>query len=230
MRRGRRPKRSPKRPQGAPLVVTLDLSEEVLGVGMPWGGKRDAFIEPVLPKPELLIAGHGRIAENLAILGHLLGFSITVNDPAAEPSAFPQVERVLAKDSDLSQTPVGGNTFAVIATQHKNDHLWLHKALAGDAKYVALIASQHRARLVLDYLSVEGIPEEKLAKISAPAGLDLGATTPEEIALSIMSQSQIVALRRGGTLKPLSLRDNALSSPSQSDHRLITQCDTSESR
>ena len=85
---------------------------------MPCGGKRDAFIEPVLPKPELLIAGHGRIAENLALLGHLLGFRITVSDPAAEPSVFRQAERVIAKDFDLSQTPVDRYTFALIATQH----------------------------------------------------------------------------------------------------------------
>jgi len=213
--------------QRLPLVVTLDLTEEVLGVGMPCGGKMEVFIEPVLPKPELLIAGHGRIAETLARLGHLLGFRVTVNDPGAEASAFPQADRVIAKDFDLSQTPVGPNTFAVIATQHKNDHLWLQKALAGEAAYVALIASHHRARLVVDYLAAEGIPKEKLAKITAPAGLDLGAATPEEIALSIMSQ--IVGLRRGGTLKPLSLNDDALSSPGESEDRLITQCDTSRS-
>jgi len=213
--------------QQMPLVVTLDLTEEVLGVGMPCGGKMEVFIEPVLPKPELLIAGHGRIAETLARLGHLLGFRVTVNDPGAEPSAFPQADRVIAKDFDLSQTPVGPNTFAVIATQHKNDHLWLQKALAGEAAYVALIASHHRARLVVDYLAAEGIAKEKLAKITAPAGLDLGATTPEEIALSIMSQ--IVALRRGGTLKPLSLNDDALSAQGESEDRLITQCESSHS-
>ena len=212
--------------QQAPLLVTLDLTEEILGVGMPCGGKIDVFIEPVLPKPELLIAGHGRIAETLAKLGHLLGFRVTVNDPGADSSAFPQAERVIAEDFDVSQTPVGPNTFAVIATQHKNDHVWLHKALAGEAAYVALIASHHRTRLVLDYLAAEGIPEERLAQISAPAGLDLGSTTPEEIALSIMSQ--IVALRRGGTLKPLRLKED-MSSTSESDHRLITQCDASHS-
>ena len=83
----------------------------------------------------------------------------------------------------------------MIATQHKRDHLWLEKALAGNAAYVALIASRHRARLVLDYLRTAGVGEEKIATVYAPAGLDLGASTPEEIALSVMSQ--MVALRRG---------------------------------
>ncbi|MGB8901260.1 MAG: XdhC family protein, partial [Methylocella sp.] len=66
-----------------PRLITVDMSDEVLGVGMPCGGTMDIFIEPVLPKPELLIVGHGRIAETLAVLGDLMGFSITVNDPAA---------------------------------------------------------------------------------------------------------------------------------------------------
>jgi xanthine dehydrogenase accessory factor len=68
--------------------------------------------------------------------------------------------------------------------------------LEGNAAYVALIASHHRAKLVLDYLRAGGVAEEKIATVYAPAGLDLGACTPEEIALSVMSQ--MVALRRGG--------------------------------
>src|SRR5246500_283391 len=73
-----------------PALITLDMTDEVLGVGMPCGGKMDVYIEPVVPKPELLIAGHGRIAESLAAFAHLLGFRIAVNDPGAEPAAFPQ--------------------------------------------------------------------------------------------------------------------------------------------
>ncbi len=204
-----------------PLLITLDMTDEVLGVGMPCGGKMDVYIEPVLPKPELLIGGHGRIAETLATLGDLLGFRVTVNDPGADPASFPQAERVIVRDFDLSQTPIGPETFVVIATQHKNDHLWLQKALAGDAAYVALIASQHRARIVLDYLAAEGIPEQKIAKVHAPAGLDLGAATPEEIALSIMSQ--IVALRRGGRIKPLDVNE-AGSNSTKSGDIVITHC------
>src|SRR5271155_5220154 len=179
-----------------PRMITVDMSDEELGVGMPCGGTMDIFIEPVLPKPELLIVGHGRIAETLAVLGDLLGFSITVNDPAADQSAFPQAQKLVTEDFDLSQTPIGPKSFVVIATQHKRDHLWLEKALEGKAAYVALIASHHRAKLVLDYLRVRGMAEEKIATVYAPAGLHLGASTPEEIALSVMSQ--MVALRRVG--------------------------------
>src|SRR5271154_216169 len=188
-----------------PRMITVDMSDEQLGVGMPCGGIMDIFIEPVLPKPELLIVGHGRIGESLAVLGDLLGFSITVNDPAADRRSFPQAEKLVTEDFDLTETPIGPKTFVVIATQHKRDHLWLQKALEGSAAYVALIASQHRAGLVLEFLRTAGVEEEKIATVWAPAGLDLGASTPEEIALSVMSQ--IVALRRGGTAGPLHQQD-----------------------
>src|SRR5271154_1804487 len=192
-----------------PRMVTIEMTDEQLGVGMPCGGTMDIFIEPVLPKPELLIVGHGRIAETLAVLGHLMGFTITVNDPAADRSSFPHAEKLVTEDFDLTETPIGSKSFVVIATQHKRDHLWLQKALEGNAAYVALIASHHRAKLVLDYLRAGGLSEEKIATVWAPAGLDLGASTPEEIALSVMSQ--MVALRRGGTVGPLQLKEGDLS-------------------
>lgn len=178
-----------------PLLITVDMSDEHLGVGMPCGGTMDIFIEPVLPKPELLIVGHGRIAETLATLGDLMGFAITVNDPSADRVAFPQAQKLVTEDFDRTETPIGPKSFVVIATQHKRDHLWLKKALEGNAAYVALIASRHRARLVLEFLRTEGVDDNRIATVFAPAGLDLGASTPEEIALSVISQ--MVALRRG---------------------------------
>lgn len=209
---------------GRPVLITLDMTDELLGVGMPCGGKMDIYVEPVMPTPELLIAGHGRIAESLAAFAHMLGFRIAINDPGAEAAAFPQAERIIAEDFDLNETPIGANTYVVIATQHKNDHRWLHKALEGEAAYVALIASQHRAKLVLDYLAAEGAPADKLAKIYAPAGFDLGAATPEEIALSIMSQ--IVALRRGGAGHSLHLKGTETQTENtENSDQVITRCD-----
>lgn len=203
-----------------PRMITIDMSDEELGVGMPCGGTMDIFIEPVLPKPELLIVGHGRIAETLATLGHLLGFSITVNDPAAESAAFPLAEKIVTLDFDLTETPIGPRTWVVIATQHKRDHLWLQKALEGHAAYVALIASRHRSGLVLDYLRTAGIAEDKIATVHAPAGLYLGAATPEEIALSVISQ--MVALRRGGKV---GARDDARDAQTDASvDVLIRQC------
>ena len=209
-----------------PQMVTLDLRDEQLGVGMPCGGKMEVFIEPVLPRPELLIVGHGRIAETLCALGHLMGFTITVNDPAAEAATFPQAARLVTEDFDLTETPIRMNTYVIIATQHKKDHLWLQKALAGNAAYVALVASRHRSKLVLDYVATAGVPAARIATVFAPAGIDLGAATPEEIALSIMSQ--IVALRRRGTAHTLSLETNGGALRDAAAEKIIRQCEVQE--
>ena len=206
-----------------PQMITLDLRDDQLGVGMPCGGKMEVFIEPVLPGPELLIVGHGRIAETLCTLGHVMGFTITVNDPAADATNFPQAAKLVTEDFDLTETPIGTNTYVVIATQHKRDHLWLQKALEGNAAYVALVASRHRSRLVLDYVAAAGVPAAKVATVFAPAGIDLGAATPAEISLSIVSQ--IVALRRRGTTRTLSLERNAGAMDDSAEEKIIRQCE-----
>ncbi len=207
-------------------LITLDMRDEELGVGMPCGGKMEVFIEPVLPKPELLIVGHGRIAETLSILGHLMDFTVTVDDPAADRNSFPNASRIVNEDFDLTETPIGAKSFVVIATQHKRDHLWLQKALEGNAAYVALIASRHRAKLVLDYLAAAGVPAEKISIVHSPAGLNLGAATPEEIALSIMSQ--MVALRRGGSVAPLSLKESDLETQARHTDNVIQVCEAGD--
>jgi xanthine dehydrogenase accessory factor len=202
------------------------MQDEILGVGMPCGGMMDVYIEPVLPQPEFVIAGHGRIAETLARLGSLMNFAVTVHDPSATRESFPDAQRIIDKDFDVAEISFSPNTYVVIATLHKNDHLWLQRALAGNAAYVALIASAHRSRLVLDYLLAEGVSMEKVERVWAPAGLDLGAAGPEEIALSIMSQ--IVSLRRGGSAAPLkSIKDHAAAEPAPAGaaDRVIHQCD-----
>lgn len=211
-----------------PELITLDMQDEILGVGMPCGGMMDVYIEPVLPQPELVIAGHGRIAETLARLGHLMNFSVTVHDPSAASENFPDAQRIINKDFNVAEIVFGQNTYVVIATLHKNDHLWLQRALDGEAAYVALIASAHRSRLVLDYLLAEGVAKEKVDRVWAPAGLDLGAAGPEEIALSIMSQ--IIALRRGGSVA--ALKDKVAVAPEAATEssagvadKVILQCD-----
>jgi len=213
-----------------PQLITLDMQDEVLGVGMPCGGMMDVYIEPVLPKPELVIAGHGKIAETLASLGHLMNFAVTVHDPAAEREKFPHVARIINRDFDVREIAFGPRTFVVIATQHKNDHIWLQRALQGQAAYVALVASAHRSQLVLDYLLADGMPAERIKSIWAPAGLDLGAAGPEEIALSIMSQ--VVAVRRGRNT--LSLKQKVAEVGAESEggvnaerDKVIRQCDNS---
>jgi xanthine dehydrogenase accessory factor len=206
--------------RGRPRLITLDMTDEVLGVGMPCGGIMDVYIEPVLPKPDLLIVGHGRIAETLAALAQLMSFSVTVDDPSADRQSFPYADRLLTGDLDLSAANIDPRTFVVIATQHKGDHIWLQRAIEAGAAYIALISSRHRAALVLDYVVANGVAPEKLARVWAPAGLDLGAATPEEIALSIVSQ--MVALRRGGSGEHLKLKAAAGAGELS---KVVTECD-----
>jgi xanthine dehydrogenase accessory factor len=188
--------------EGKVRVITLDLTDEVFGVGMPCGGSMQVYIEPILPKPELIIAGHGRIAETLAQMGHLLGFTVTVADPAATPEAFPSADHLITSGLSSSQVQIRPRSYVVVATHHKGDHFSIRKALDSQASYIALVASRTRSQLVFEYLEADGVPRAQLeSKVHAPAGLDVGAQTPEEIALSIISEA--VAIRRGGSGRPL---------------------------
>ncbi len=182
---------------GETAVLDIDLDDEMLGAGMPCGGSMRVYVEPVLPRPSLWLMGHGRVAEALCIFGDLLGLDVVVNDPGVEWERYPGAKRLITDDLDYEQlTPVPGD-YVVIATQHKGDHESLKKALASQAGYIALIASRKRSGLVLDYLRDEGFSEDDIARVMAPSGLDLGARTPEEIALCVMSE--IVLTRRGGS-------------------------------
>src|SRR5450432_2946402 len=86
-----------------PSLITLDMQDEVLGVGMPCGGMMDVYIEPVLPQPELVVAGHGRIAETLARLGHLMNFAVIVHDPSAARESFPDAQRIINQDFNVAE-------------------------------------------------------------------------------------------------------------------------------
>jgi xanthine dehydrogenase accessory factor len=184
-------------------VIDIDLTDEVLGAGMPCGGGMRVYIEPVLPRPALWIMGHGRVAECLCGLGDLLGFRVIVDDPGVDRERYPAATRLITDDIDYRQLEPAPGDYVVIATQHKGDHESLKQALGSAAGYIALIASRKRSRLVLDYLRAAGFDETALARVMAPAGLDLGARTPEEIALCVLSE--MVLVRRSGS--GLRLRD-----------------------
>lgn len=185
---------------GVPRIVDVDLNHEVLGAGMPCGGSMEVYVEPFRRAPHLLVVGHGRIAETLAQLGRLLDFRVTVDDPAATEERFIGCQ-VITQDPDFSRMEVTPDTYVVVATQHKSDHLSTKRAIEEGVRYIGLIASEKRSRLVFQYLLSQGVPESALKQIRAPAGLDIGARTPEEIVLSIMSE--IISVERGGTGTPM---------------------------
>ena len=179
------------------VMLEVDLDDEVLGAGMPCGGHMRVYVEPVLPRPTLWIMGHGRVAECLCGMADMLGLDVVVNDALADRERYPSASRLIADDLDYGELKPAKGDFVVIATQHRGDHLSMKQALASDVDYIALIASRKRSRLVLDYLRREGVSEQELERVMAPSGIDLGARTPEEIALCVMSE--IVLVRRGGS-------------------------------
>ncbi|WP_455378740.1 XdhC family protein [Petrachloros mirabilis] len=196
--------------RGETAVIDIALDDEVLGVGMPCGGSMRVYVEPVLPKPTLWIMGHGRVAECLCTLGDLMGLTVVVNDPTVDAERYPAASRLISEDLDYEELRPGPDDYVVIATQHKGDHESMKRALKSKARYIALIASRTRARLVLEFLRAQGFSKADLDRVKAPAGLDLGARTPEEISLCIISE--IVMVRRDGSgmcLRDRLQRENA---------------------
>ncbi|MGH2928185.1 MAG: XdhC family protein [Solirubrobacteraceae bacterium] len=196
---------------GEGRVITLDMNDEVLGTGMPCGGSMRVYVEPVLPRPTLWILGHGRVAECLCAIGAMMDLEIVVDDPLVDRAHYPAAARLLTEDMDYGELEPGADDYVVIATQHKGDHQSMQRALRSAVRYVALIASRKRSRLVLDYLRAEGFGEDDMARVHAPAGLDLAPRTPEEIALAVLSE--IVMLRRGGNGTPA--RDRLRAEPAR---------------
>lgn len=180
-----------------PRLIRLDLDDEVLGVGMPCGGYMEIYLEAMIHDPRLLVLGHGRIAETMAALGSSLGFHVTVNDALATPESFPSADLRISDDPEYAKLDCDGETYVVIATQHRSDYEALERALLKRPAYVGLVASRKRSALLLERLHEDGVPVDLLRRVSSPAGLDLGAETPQEIALSIAAE--IVQLVRGGS-------------------------------
>jgi xanthine/CO dehydrogenase XdhC/CoxF family maturation factor len=146
--------------------------------------------------PKLVITGHSRITEELARLGELFQWPTTVNDPSARPDAYSVRTCVVSQDPDFARLAADSRTFVVVASHHKGDQLAILKALADGACYVGLVASGKRSGLILDDLARRGVRGEHLARFHAPAGLDVGAVAPSEIALSIMAEMLAVELAR----------------------------------
>ena len=160
----------------------------------PSQGTMDVFVEPVLPRPQLIVCGASPVAVAIADLGRGLKFAITVCAPAADQAAFAAADRRI--DGYALPMDEAGSRFVVVATQGRGDEAALEAALAIDCDYVAFVGSRRKAAALKEALARRGVAPERLARVKSPAGLDLGAIAPEEIALSILAE--IVAVRRHG--------------------------------
>jgi xanthine dehydrogenase accessory factor len=152
----------------------------------------DVFVEPVLPSPRLLILGASPVAVALARLAPSMGFAVTV---AATPEEHQRFDISVSRLAGVSAlTEAGENAFVVVSTQGAGDRAALKSAAAMDARYRAFVGSRRKAETLKTELCEEGVSEEALAAIKAPAGLDISAISADEIALSILAE--IVAVRR----------------------------------
>ncbi len=159
------------------------------------GGTLEIYVEPHVPQRRLLVAGATPIAQALVQLGNAMGYRASLVDPLTDPHAIPDGIELLP-DANLATLDAGSAPYIVVASQGQWDEEALAAALRrDDGAYVALIASPTRARAVRSWLAEEGLPPDRVAAMRAPAGLDLGATTPEEVAVSILAE--LIMVRRG---------------------------------
>ena len=175
-----------------------------------WRGARVLF-ERVEPEPHLVVCGAGHVGAALARLAHAIGYRVTLVDDREEFVArarFPEEEIELVAASGWTETlkeVVGtgrGVYVAVVTRGHNEDEECMRAVLDARPDYVGMIGSRRRTNIVLGRLRETGVDEEILKEVRAPVGLDIGAVTPEEVALAILAE--VVAHRRGGTGAPLS--------------------------
>jgi xanthine dehydrogenase accessory factor len=156
------------------------------------GGSVDIYIEPQLPAPRLVVFGLSPVAQALTRVARAMGYSVDAVDPAADRAAFPEADRVFTSlDEPLlrQRAPATGATLAVaIATMGEGDEAAVRAALDLDPGYVGLVASRRRFDTIRQTLMGGGTPAAALERVKCPAGLDIGAHSPAEIAVSIMAE------------------------------------------
>ena len=165
----------------------------------PSKGTMDIFVEPVLPHPSLVILGASPVALSLAAQARPLGYHVTLAAPASDLVAPPAVDMLIDSFAlgELNQA----RRFVVVSTQGKGDEAALKQAIAIDAEYHAFVGSRRKMAALREKLIAAGVNAVAVDGVKAPAGLDLGAITPEEIAMSILAEIT-VERRRGQRSKP----------------------------
>ena len=202
--------------EGTPRLLHLAPPEELSGaragvvlapIGCAGEGALEVFVEPHVERSRLFVIGGAPVAETLAAMAGALGFDVQALDPGEGGGL---ADQGVAGHLDLEAAGAGGaggagpTSFIVVATLGRYDEAALEAALATEAGYVGLVGSRKRAASVLDSLRSSGVNEEQLARVRAPAGLDLGRISHEEIAVAILAEIvQIKAAARAG-LPPVS--------------------------
>ena len=175
------------------------------GIGMSCGGKVKMMMQLVEPHERLIIFGAGGISIGCSQIAHMLGYKVLVLDPFATKEAFPEADEVLSqavlhKIREIKITPFDS---ILILTEHRYDVEALEVVLNSKARFIGMIGSKNRVNAGYNDLIKKGVPVDKLLTVYAPVGLDIGAITQQEIAVSIMAE--VIQVRRGGRLDHLRL-------------------------
>lgn len=186
--------------EGRPRELVHRGTDEERGDPSMCGGDMRLFIEVLLPRPTLLVVGGGHIGQAVAELGAFLGYRIAVLDERAEMvtvERFPQADVLLSGplDGQLRAFPLTEQTYAVLVTPHGSPDEKALAALAGHRLvYVGLLGARRRAQATFERARALGVSDEFLARVHTPIGLDIGAETPHEIAVSILAE--VIAAQR----------------------------------
>ena len=157
------------------------------------GGAMEIYIEPVLPVPQLLVFGRTAVAQALCKLGKVIGYDVVVAGPGLDGRVFHDADRLL-ENRDVRDLDFARETYIVVSTQGEGDEEALEQAVLTGVPYVSFVASRRKSEKVLQVLTDRGIATELLSRVKAPAGLDIRALGPEEIAVSILAE--IILTRR----------------------------------
>jgi xanthine dehydrogenase accessory factor len=184
-----------------PKRLTFNLGQDAAyDNGLICGGQLDVFVEPVLPVPHAYIFGAGHISKSLSKAATLAGFATVVMDNRetfANRDRFPEAAAVHAAEYEeiFPNLAIGENSYLVIVTRgHRDDMRVLKLAIATPARYIAMIGSRRKVLNVIRELEKEGVPRQAFERLHAPMGLDIGAISPEEIAISVTAE--MIAVRR----------------------------------
>lgn len=188
--------------EGRVVVREVDLTARTAAENdMLCGGKLKVLIEPVAGEEQLIIFGAGHISRALADICRGLDFAVTVTDDRAQfanAERFPSARQLVAApfEEQFPQLSVDAGTYIVIVTRgHSYDEYCMEQALRTPARYVGLVGSRTKVAVFRKHLREKGFTDEDLARVITPCGLDIGAETPEEIAVAIVAQ--LIAERRG---------------------------------
>ncbi len=193
--------------EGKPRLLHYNMSDPSRGDPGVCGGQVEVFVEPILPAPSVVVVGAGHVGKAVAHLAKWLGFSVAVSDDRVEfcnPQTVPDADAYypVAMEELPSQFKVNRRTFFVLTTRGSSvDAVGLGPLLDSPAAYIGVIGSKRRWATTVKELKARGVPEEKIARVHSPMGLELQAETPEEIAVSIMAE--ILMIRDKGSGKPM---------------------------